>query len=76
MVEVISGVETIAMLNDPQLISKLIETIKSQQVELEQLRINALYAERLKYTDEFKTGKGAKEETMVYLNKLLDSPEE
>lgn len=72
MVEVISGSDTVAMLNDPKLIMELIQVVKSQKNEIEKLKINALYAERLHYSHEFKNSLEAEDETMMYLQQLLD----
>ena len=47
-IEIISSGETIAQLNTPDLIPTLIQKIKLLEQEVEQLKIERLYSERLK----------------------------
>lgn len=73
-IEIISGGETIAQLNNPDLIPNLIHKIKVLEQEVEQLKIERLYSERLQETNRL-NGAALEDATNALLDQYLQNGE-
>lgn len=71
-IEIISSGETIAQLNNPELIPSLISKIKVLEQEIEQLKIERLYSERLQDTNRL-NGAALEDATNALLDKFLQN---
>lgn len=73
-VEIISGGETIAQLNNPNLIPDLINKIKELEQEVEQLKIERLYSNRLQ-EKKLLNGAALEDATNALLDQYLQNGE-
>ena len=73
-IEIISGGETIAQLNNPNVIPDLINKIKELEQEVEQLKIERLYRNRLQEKD-LLNGTALEDATNALLDQYLQNGE-
>lgn len=73
-IEIISSGETVAQLNNPNLIPNLINKIKELEHEIEQLKIERLYHERLNEKT-LLNGKALEDATNALLDQYLQTGE-
>lgn len=73
-IEIISSGETVAQLNNPNLIPNLINKIKELEQEIEQLKIERLYHERLNEKT-LLNGKALEDATNALLDQYLQTGE-